>query len=179
MLDATNIYSYTPEQAQLIKLYDTYRTCLMKAKYYGHKLKSFRRLNVWMDIITALAASSALTGQAIMKTPIGLNFASVLLVASAVIAILKPIFKIGEAIDRYSKLFNGYNNLFYRIEGLTDDIRRSNTFTVEYGQKAVDIFDNFRELQQQGDSEENRKRMLKYQDEVDRAIPFDRLWLPA
>ena len=177
-MSANMVYSYTAEQAQVIRLYDLYRNCLTKSKYYGHRLKFYKRASVTMDILIALAASSAFTGQAIMKTQIGLNFVSFLLLASAVIAVIRPILKIGEGIDLYSKLYYAYTELFYRIESLNDDIRRENALTRIHQKKASDIFDRYRDLELQNDPAENVKQMGKYQDEVDKAIPPDTLWLP-
>jgi hypothetical protein len=177
-MPANSVYSYTAEQAQVVRLYDLYRNCLTKSKYYGHKLIFFKRLALIMDILIALAASSAFTGQAIMKTSIGLNLASFLLLISAVIAVIRPILKIGESIDLYSKLYYAYTELFYRIESLNDDIRRENALTKIHQKKASDIFDRYRDLELQNDPAENVKKMGKYQDEVDRAIPASGLWLP-
>ncbi len=177
-MPANSVYSYTAEQAQVIRLYDLYRNCLTKSKYYGHKLKLYKRASVAMDILIALAASSAFTGQAIMKTQIGLNLVSFLLLASAVIAVIRPILKLSEGIDLYSKLYYAYTELFYRIEGLNDDIRRQNTFTKIHQRKASDIFDRYRDLELQNDPSENVKKMAKYQDAVDKTIPSDTLWLP-
>ncbi len=173
-----SVYLYTAEQAQVIRLYDLYRNCLTKSKYYGHKLIFFKRLSITMDILIALAASSAFTGQAIMKKSIGLNVASFLLLASAVIAVIRPILKIGESIDLYSKLYYAYTELFYRIESLNDDIRRENALTKIHQRKASDIFDRYRDLELQNDPAENVKEMGKYQEEVDNAIPPSTLWLP-
>jgi hypothetical protein len=177
-MSANSVYSYTAEQAQVIRLYDLYRNCLTKSKYYGHRLKLYKRAGTTMDILIALAASSAFTGQAIMKTQIGLNFVSFLLLASAVMAVIRPILKIGEGIDLYSKLYYAYTDLFYRIESLNDDIRRENALTKIHQKKASDIFDRYRDLELQNDPAENVKQMGKYQDEVDKAIPSDTLWLP-
>jgi hypothetical protein len=174
----SSVYSYTAEQAQVVRLYDLYRNCLTKSKYYGHKLIFFKRLALTMDILIALAASSAFTGQAIMKTSIGLNVASFLLLISAVIAVIRPILKIGESIDLYSKLYYAYTELFYRIESLNDDIRRENALTKVHQKKASDIFDRYRDLELQNDPAENVKKMGEFQDAVDRAVPASTLWLP-
>jgi hypothetical protein len=87
--ETVDVYSYTPRQAQVIRLYDTYRNCLLYVKYYGRKLKIYRRVNLWMDLATALATSSAFTGLAIMRSPVGLNALSFLLLAAAIISVVK------------------------------------------------------------------------------------------
>jgi hypothetical protein len=132
-----------------------------------------------MDILTALSTSSAFTAQAIMKTPIGINLVSLLLLASAVIAVVRPIVKIGDGINLYSKLYYAFSELFYRIESLNDDIRREESFTQLHQRKAKDIFERYRDLELQTEPIESSKRMSTYQDEVDKAIPANRLWLPS
>ena len=176
--EKTSVYSYSAEQAQVIRIYDLYRNCLVKSKYYGHRLKVFRGWNTTMDIFIALAASSAFTGHAIMKTPAGLNIVSSLLLVSAVIAVMRPIIRIGESIALYSKLYYAYTELFYRTESLKDDIRRDDALTKIHQQKASEISERYRDLELQADPAEDMKKMGKYQDEVDKTIPADGLWLP-
>lgn len=178
MTDEGNVYSYTADQAQVIRLYDTYRNCLLKVKYYGHRLQTYKRLNVVMDIATALAASSAFTGQALMKTGWGINTVSALLLTSAVITVVRPILKIGDGINLYSKLYSAFGELFYRIESLNDDIRDEEALTQLHKRKGKDIVERYRALELQTESVESARAMARYQEEVDKAIPADRLWLP-
>jgi hypothetical protein len=79
----------------------------------------------------------------------------------------------------YSKLYYAYSELFYRIESLNDDIRNEDAVTKIHQRKATDIFERYRDLELQNDPAENVKAMGQYQDEVDKAIPADRLWLPS
>jgi hypothetical protein len=131
-----------------------------------------------MDIGTALAASSAVTGQALMKTGWGINTVSVLLLMSAVITVVRPILKIGDGINLYSKLYSAFGELFYRIESLNDDIRDEEALTQLHKRKVKDIVERYRALELQTESVESARAMARYQEEVDKAIPADRLWLP-
>jgi hypothetical protein len=99
--------------------------------------------------------------------------------ATAVLSALRPIMRIPDKIDRISKLHYGYLELYYRIEALLSEMRSSERVTPEQLAKAGDLSDRFRAMELEGDAYQNPKILLKYQDEIERIIPADRLWLPS
>lgn len=171
--------TYTPMQAEVARLHDMYRTCLLSQKYYGRRLNCYKRWNLTMDIITALATSSAFAGLAVWGSPVGANFFSLLLAASVVISVARPLLKLSEGIDRYSKLHYAYTDLFLRIENLVADMRRKAGVEPEHLRAAADLSDRYRNLALQDDAGPSQKLLEKLQAEVNEAIPADRLWLPA
>jgi hypothetical protein len=173
------MYDYTPTQARIAELYDFYRTALMNAKYYGRKLQMLKRVALVIDIATALAASGAFAGLAVWKGDIGKNVFSLVLGLTAVLAAVRPVLQLPDKIGRCSKLSYGYMEVFYRIQILTAEIRAAGRVAPEHLQRVTDVMDRFRALELEGDAYQNPKRLLKYQDEVDVAIPVERLWLPS
>ena len=171
--------SYTPLQAEVIRLHDLYRNCLLSRKYYAVNLKKYKVWNLTLDIIVALATSSAFAGLAILQTPVGTNVFSGLLAASVVISVIRPLLKLAEGVDRYSKLHYAYGELFYQIESLVADMRRKNRVTEEHFRAAADMADRYRNLALQDDPGPKQEALRKFQNEVNEAIPPDRLWLPA
>jgi hypothetical protein len=172
-------YGYTPTQARIVELYDYYRSALMSAKYYGRKIELLKRIALAIDIGTALAASGSFAGLAIWKSDIGRNAFSLVLGCTAILSALRPVLRLPDKIGRYSKLFYGYMEVFYRIQALTADIRAAGRADPEHLRKAADTAERFRALELEGDAYQDSKKLLKYQDEVDVAIPVERLWLPS
>ena len=82
-------------------------------------------------------------------------------------------------MDRYSKLHYGYLELFYRIESLVSEMRAVERIDEDHLEKASELSDRFRALELEGDAYQNQKKLLKDQEEIERTIPADRLWLPS
>ncbi len=82
-----------------------------------------------MDLTIALAASSSLTGATVFKSLLNGKPLTVLLTISAVLAVVKPILKLSNGIDRCSKLRYGYLELYQKVEILVNDIRDKGNLT--------------------------------------------------
>ncbi|MGI4829836.1 MAG: hypothetical protein ACRYFU_16820 [Janthinobacterium lividum] len=173
-----SVYTYSPQQARVIRLYDEYRSCLMNAKYYGRHLSHLKLAALFSDILVVLGTSSAFAGLAIWKNHVGANVWSAVLAMSVLIAALRPILKITDQIDRYAKLQYGYLEVFYRLQSLTGDIRDAGGMNHDLQLRATELDDRYRALEMEDDAYQNPKKMLKAQDEVERSIPSDSLWLP-
>jgi hypothetical protein len=175
----STVYEYTPLQSRVVQLYDYYRTSLLNAKYYARRLEFWKRISIWSDCLIAVSASASFAGLAIWKSDLGKNSFTVILAIAAVLSALRPITRIPDKIDRVSKLHYGYLELYYRIEGLVSEMRSLGHVTPEQLSKAADLSDRFRAMELEGDAYQNPKILLKYQDEIERILPADRLWLPS
>ena len=171
--------NYSPEQAEVLRLNDLYRTFLLNQKYYAHKLNSYKFWNRVMDIVVALATSSAFAGLAIWKSALGANFFSVLLAVSVIVSVLRPVLKLSEGIDRYSKLHYGYSQLLFQIESVLTDIRRQGGPKDGHVRTIADIDDRYRNLALEDDAGPNLELLKRFQAEVNEAHPPERVWLPS
>ena len=167
------------QQAELTRIYNLYRDSLLSKKYYAHKVAEWKRIDLWINIVAALASSSVFTGLALWKTQFGLNFMTFLTLAAAVVAILKPIIRPAEKIDRYSKLHFAYSEVYLDFDSLIADIRRQTELDPDRLKRSFQIWDRYRQLALQDDPEPNRKLLEKFQAEVNEFLPPDRLWLPS
>ena len=173
------IYNYTPTQARVAALHDFYRTSLMNARYYARLLRSLKTCNLVADITVALTSSAAFIGFAIWRSDEGTWVLGTLVATSAIISALRPVLRIPDKLDRYSKLHYGYLELFYRIESLVSEMRAVERIDEDHLEKASELSDRFRALELEGDAYQNQKKLLKDQEEIERTIPADRLWLPS
>jgi hypothetical protein len=174
----TSTAAYTPEQAEVLRLHKLYRDCLLSQKYYAERLSTRKFWAFAMDLTMAIATSTALAGMAVMKTTIGANLFSLILSLSVIVSVIRPLLKLSESIDRYSKLHYAYAELALQIDSLVADMRRKNNFREEHSKMAADIWERYRNLTLQDDAAPNRKTLKKFQAEVNEAHPSTTLWLP-
>ncbi len=131
-----------------------------------------------MDIVTALATSSAFVGLAFFQTLAGGAFVTVLVGVAAVIAAIRPVLKMSEQIDRSSRLHYGWGKIHYEIGDLLADIRRHDGITPSHQPTIVDISERYKALSLEDDPGPDRTLREKFQLEVSAEIPADRLWIP-
>lgn len=172
-------YEYTPEQADVLRLHELYRRCLLNQKYFSWKLGRYKFWDQIANVVTALSTSSSVAGLTIWKTGHGIAAFTILGSIGALIQVIRPFFKPSENIERCSTLHYGFTELFYQIENLLAEIRRNNGVAEQHRRTADEITERFKNLAMQEGTEDNRRKISELQDEVDQAIPGKSLWLPG
>jgi hypothetical protein len=170
---------YTAEQAEVLRLHELYRRCLLDQKYWAHMLARYKFWDRLTGIVTAVSSSSAVGGMAVFRTGWGDKAFTTLGAVSALVLVIRPFFKLSESVERYSKLHYGFTALFYQIENLVADIRRNNGMDQGHRTEADKIVERFNNLMLLEDASVSQKMVAGFQDEVDTAIPGDSLWLPG
>lgn len=170
-------YDYTQQQAEVVRLHDRFKRCLMDQKYYASRLSTYQR---W-DTGTNLFAGIAMLVSLATRTATGwASIASYGLGAlAALLFIGKPIFKVSEQIERYTFLFCGFSECFHRIETLLADIRAFGEVTADHRLRSAEIFDRCANLAVREDISVSHKKLQRLKEEVEQAIPAESLWLPS
>jgi hypothetical protein len=170
-------YSYTQQQAEVVRLHDRLRRCLMDQKYYASRLSAYQR---W-DTGTNLFAGVAILILLATRTATGwVSLASYGCGAiAALLFIGKPIFRVSEQIERYTLLFCGFSECFYKIETLLAEIRAVGEVTADNRVRSAEIFDRCANLAMREDISINPKKLRRLKEEVEQAIPVESLWLPS
>jgi hypothetical protein len=170
-------YSYTPAQAEVLRLQERYRRCLLDQKYYAYRLALYQR---W-DIATNLLAGVAMLLSLVTRPSSHLWLSYVCYgtgVLAALMFISKPVLKMSEQIERYTILHYSYAELFNKIEALVSDIRRNGGMTAEHRVRSAEIFDSCAALALREDPTYNAEKLAAFKAEVEKAIPPETLWLP-
>ena len=170
-------YDYTQQQAEVVRLHDRYRRCLMDQKYYAYRLSKYQRWDTGTNLFAGVAMIFSLVTRNASAWLSDVSFAVGLV--AALVFIGKPIFKVSEQIERYTTLHCGYADLFHRVEVLVADIRNAGHVSREHRQRIDEIFDRSGTLALREDTSVNMKRLEKFKAEVERAIPTETLWLPS
>ncbi len=166
-------YSYTAEQSEVVRLHDLYRRCFLDQKYYAYQLQRYKRWDWGSNLIAAASTILSITGVT------GQPWSLTLGIISALILVIRPLFKPAENIERYSRLHYGFTDLFYQIESLLADVRRHQAVTDKHRREAEAIIERFKNLAIQEDPSADLEGVAQFQSEVERAIPETSLWLPS
>jgi hypothetical protein len=176
-MDTLTPNSYTPAQAEVLRLQDRYRRCFLDQKYYAYRLSLYQRWDTGIDLFAGVTMILSL-----VTRPSSHVYLSYICYSAGVIAALlfiaKPIFRVSEQIEKYTMLHYGYAEIFNRIETLVGDIRRSGKMTDEHRSRADEMFDRCCTLALREDASVNQKKLAKFKQEVEMAIPPETLWLP-
>lgn len=172
-------YEYTPSQAEMVRLYDLYRSALLSKKYHAHRLNRARLFASVTETVAALASSSAIASLAIWRSEVGNLAFAVLLVLAAAASVIRSSFGLSGLLDRHSRMAYAWNELALDMDKLIAAIRRENGLGEIRHQQAIDLADRFQHVEMQEEPGPKRLLLIKLQKEVDESVPSERLWLPA
>ncbi|MBO0950882.1 hypothetical protein [Fibrella forsythiae] len=163
---------------QLRNLYSDYRDALNNKKYYGCRLVQFRQWSMALDLILAIGTSSAVGGWLIWRDSVGQYVWTGLTGVAAVIAVLKPILKLSDQIERYSKLYAGHSTVFYDLDRVIKMVREHKAFNTEMVTIRNNAIDRRKELDPIDDPNPSKSLETKCFQEVNVQISTNMLWFP-
>jgi hypothetical protein len=132
--------SANPEQAQepevkdtrdhpVWGVYDRLRTARLNVKYYGRRLRFFKRCNFWLEVVLlATAPSSAIAALWFWQTEGGRVVWQGLGAVAAVAAVLRPVLKLTSTITQHEGLVTGYRLLEHDLQGIRTEIEQSRRY---------------------------------------------------
>jgi hypothetical protein len=171
------VYDYTPQQAEVVRLYDRYRRCLLDQRYYAYRLSLYQRVDMGTNLFAGVAMLISLATRTSAAWMSGGSYAIAAL--AALIFIGKPIFKVSEHVERYTILSCGFGELFSRFEALLADVRRTDGMTDSHRERADDLMNRYDSLALREDAAINWKIVETIQEAVEKAIPSENQWLPS
>jgi hypothetical protein len=165
---------------QLQYIYDAYRDAALNRLYYGIKLARYRQLNFWVEIAIAIGAtgSGGIAGFAVWGTIPGSYVWLVISGLAAVLALVKPVLQLGGRIENYTKLYAGYTNVFLELKEVVEDIAVAHAISERTRERYVGSRQLLRELAPLADPDRTQRLITKLQDQVNREIPPENLWVP-
>ena len=176
----TSVQEYSTSQAEVLRLYDRYRDCLLSKKYYATKLVRRKRWTLALDLLAALSASTALVliGMSVAGHPRP-GWSIAFGVVAAVSTVVRPLLRLQDSIDHYGALHFGYTELAHSVDNLVADIRRSSAVNATHQAMIEEISRRYRTLLLKDDPTTDRKLLVRFQAEVLDEVKTDSLWLPA
>src|SRR4051794_38095192 len=109
MIDRTMATYWSRADTELLEhIYELQSKSLTNRNYYARRLKRVQSIAFWMEVMLAATASGS--GLASLASGMaGKEIWQVILLAIAVIAVIKPIYSPGKKIERLSRLVQGYS----------------------------------------------------------------------
>ena len=159
--------------------YNTFRTAAMNQKYYRYVIERTQKTNLGLEIIIALGATvTGVSGWALWETDAGLILWPIIASVSALIAVIKPMLNFSKKIEKYSKMYAGYADIYYKIRTLKEFIESRQAITEEDYNTYNEIPNLFKELAILEEELLNIKLLTKCQEKVNRENPPDSFWMP-
>lgn len=162
-------------------VYDEHRTARLNVKYHAARLQWLQRSNLIVEILIAVtASSSAIAAWRMWNVPGGREAWQVLAALAGVLAVLKPILRLPEAMRRREELLGGYRVLDHDIRTLCIAIRQAGSFSQIQRERFDAALDRKRALvAQERETRPVRWLLRRCHEEVCRELPADRFFIPG
>jgi hypothetical protein len=160
-------------------VYDLHRTVRLNAKYYAARLNSLERCNFWIELVLAVSASSTITSLWLWTTPLGQTFWKVFGVATALLAIAKPLLKLTDRIRRMERVQCAYDALDHDLYRLSVQISQAKSYTPQMQKQFFDAISRKGQLVK--DRVEGRmyvRLRRRCEQAVISELPVDRFFIP-
>jgi hypothetical protein len=168
-------------EGRLEYIYDAYRNELLNRKYFAAMLSRYRHLNTSTEILVAIGGGSATAGiasMAIFETLPGKYVWLLVSAAATVLSVIKPVLKIGDKIENYTKLYAGHSTVYFDLKDIVEEISVLKSFTPDLKRKYDSSKRLVKELGAKEDFSRNDQLARKLQQEVNEEIRPDMLWIP-
>jgi hypothetical protein len=168
---------------RVYQVYDMAKTLLLNKKYYAERLSRYRKYNLAMEILiaggAAASAGSGVAGFAVWQSATGKITWGLISAAAVILTSAKPLLKLTDRIEMYATLYGDYTSAHGRVQILVDDMQVQRALPPA----RIRLFEEMRiratELSKLGDATPNPDVVKRIQDEVNKEIPIDELWLPG
>jgi len=163
----------------LRQIYDHYRTASLNRKYYACRLKKTKQWNAAIEILQAVANSSAVASFAIWNHPYGKTVWGSIMAVATLVAVVKPILQLGKSIERYGELYMSYTAVFYDLKDFVEEAAVSKSVSEETLKDFKAVHKKVKDLSIRDDISPSVKLLRRFQKEVNAEIPPGSLWMPG
>jgi hypothetical protein len=167
------------ERERLKSLYDDMRTALLNRKYYGCRLVVVKRRVLRLDVVVAIGSSSTVAGWAIWKGEIGSWWWGLIAGLAAVVAVVRPILQLGSEVERCSRLFTNFGDVYFDLKRIAEDSRGAGRFGENEVLRYTRSVERMKALSTDDDPDPDRALLTRLYVEVDKEHPASTLWMPA
>jgi hypothetical protein len=166
--------------ARFDNVYDLYRDCMLNELYYGHRLKLFGRIALWLEIIIVIGSgTSGVSGWIIWtKYPASAALWGIIAGAATLFAAIKPVLQTDAKIKRYSALFSGYRQLALSMKMVVEGINEAGGIPNELSKEIDRIRARYRTLSVDDDPRPDASFVESLQGEINRRVSPSTFFYP-
>ena len=179
MATATSLAGAAQATETLRQIYNLYRTALLNKLYYAAQLSKYRAANKYLEIIVAVGTSSTSIGAwAVWNTHNGRYWWAALAGVATLVSVVKPFFALPAEIERHTKLYAGFTELYYDLNKVVEKIRREKNVNQEMRTILENSGERLKTLATSDDPKPNEKLRRACTERVNLQIPVKDLWIP-
>lgn len=164
--------------ARLKIIYDHYRTFRLNQLYYGERLDQYRKYNKAVEIALIVGTSGSVGGWAIFQGGVGSKVWGLVSGIACLLAVLQPVLKLKDGIERYSKLHTGHADVYYDLHRIVLDISANRELTESMYARFESVMERFTNLVKDDDPKPNEALLTRCEEAVKKEIPAHSLWMP-
>ena len=168
-------YRYSPQQAELIRIYDVYRTVRLNVHYYGRRVTRLTRWHLGFQIAAAVGTSATL-GMILWASDHRVWL--IVSAGAAIAATVAPLFGLAAKISQRERLHLAYNVLSQSFEHLVHEIKSRQEFLEEHRSAAAILSRQYEALASFDEPDPSRRLIEKCTSFVSRELPPGTFWLP-
>jgi hypothetical protein len=154
---------------------DYYRLALFNALYCGKRQAKMSAANLCLEISIAVLASLVAALTALKSPLIDSLWTSLMAVAVAVLASIKPVMKLSDSAARYASHHSGYKDIYLGYQDLVSVIRMERRVVIAAWREHEALSKRYKALAVASDPNPSDKRRKLLKDEVERQIPLSSL----
>jgi hypothetical protein len=166
------------DREMLTHVWDDVRTARMNELYYGKKIARWSPWNVGSEILIALTSSGSIAGWALWKNDQLSWIWAVLAGIAAVVAVIRPVVGLDRIVRAAAQQQQRYRSVLNSLESLVIDIQKAGEVTDEHNRRYQKARDILNEAFAADDASANSDRLKWSQEQVNKEMPPESLWLP-
>ena len=162
----------------LTSIYRAYWSAVYNRKYYGCRLQTCKRANFWIEVIIAIAVSTEVGGWSLWSDATLHRLWVGIGMAAAIVAIVKPLLRLSDQIERYSKLFTSHALIAADFELVVQEITAKQTLTSTQVERFGRLGGEVMKLAPDDDPRPSVRLARKCQQETLHELPPKSFWMP-
>ncbi len=174
-MNATNTNIKQPVWA----VYDELRTTRLNVLYYERQVSTLRRNNLVIEVVLALTVSSGVAGLWLWETAAGSIIWKALVTLAAFLAVLKPLIKLSDQIQKKSDLLVKWRVLHVQFRMLRMEIHSNRSYDDQLKAKFRSLLDTEMAIVKDEPLEAvNEKLRAECFQQVKRELPPESFFVP-
>jgi hypothetical protein len=161
-------------------VYDFYRTSRLNVKYYGHRQNRIQNINIFMQIMIAVTASSTVGTAWLWSEGIGEVVWKVLGLVAAILAVSAPIINLAEQIRKYDEALVGWRGLHHDLQKIVLLITQKKAYDLQCTNEFQLAIDRKGSLDRGApEKKENTALIKRLEKQVFCELPVDQFYVPT
>ena len=148
-------------------------------KYFGYQLKNLKRINSIIEFVLAFTASSVFAGMWFWKSTLGEHIWKILILLTAILAILKPILNLTEKIRNKEEILSRYKILHHECEKISILINQYQSYDVILQERFIELLEKKDEIiKMEKEPSINKKLKIRCEQETEEELLSSNFFVP-